>query len=251
MSTGARLTLRTYLMYLADALLCGLFLMSFADWVIVQAVVCLLLLIGFCMMCYNEGGWSGEKDVTLDRTAEKRIEEGKMNKADYVRAFNKKHALACFLAASIPLCALAVANLAVSPAYPEPTALTEQTENTQDPFYYNDSAAQIAEEAAANPEPAGQMALRVGTRVAFVPLLPLFTLLHEHRTILYIIFIPFSFVMPACTAIGYLNGPRIREKKIEELARGKVRKRKGLLVGENYVQNQKQQPARRQPKPKV
>lgn len=250
MSTGARLTLRTYMMYLANALLCGLFMLWFTDWIVVQSIVCLLLLVGFGMMCYNEGGWNGEKDVTQDRSAEKRIEEGKMDKSRFVRTFNKKNALVCFLAASIPLCVLACVNLAVSPAYPEPDPLVDMSQAAEDPFYYSEGKEEIALEAEENPEPMGQLALRVFTRVVFLPLLPLYTLLYEHQTLLYALFIPFSFVMPACTAIGYLNGPRIREKKIEEIARGKVRRRKGLLVGENYVQNQ-QRRTPKQPKPKV
>ena len=249
MSTGARLTLRTYLMYLADALMCGLFMMWFSDWVVAQSIICLLLLAGFCLMCYNEGGWMGERDVTLDRTAEKRIAEGKMDKSRFTRVFNKKHALACFLAASIPLCALATANLIASPGYPEMAPLQEeQTQEQNDPFYYDNGAIEAAQEAMENPQDIA--ILRVITRIVFVPLLPLYTILHSNHTLLYALFIPFSFVMPACTAFGYLSGPRIREKKIEEIARGKVRKRRGLLVGGNYVQNQ-QHRGPKQPKPKV
>lgn len=251
MSTGARMTLRTYVMYLADAMMCGLFMMWFSDWIVVQSIICLLLLVGFCLMCYNEGGWNGEKDFTLDRTAEKRIAEGKMEQSRFERQFNKKHALACFLAASLPLCALATANLIASPGYPElPPLETEQTQEQQDPFYYDEESIMTEEEVAAVREEASSAILRVITRVVFVPLLPLYTILHGNQTLLYVLFIPFSFVMPACTAIGYLRGPQIREKKIEQIARGKVRKKKSLLVGEGYTQNQNPR-ARKQPKPKV
>lgn len=251
MSTGMRMTMRTYMMYVADAMMCGLFMMWFSDWVIVQAIICLLLLIGFCMMCYNEGGWCGEKDCTLDRTAEKRVQEGKMDKSAFQRVFNKKHALVCFLAVSIPMCALAAANLIASPNYPEmpPLEQVEAADAQNDPFYYEAAGEQEAEEETVA-EPAGNVALRVITRIVFIPLLPLYTILYNHQTVLYILFIPFSFVMPACTAIGYLRGPKIREKKIEEIARGKVRRRKGLLVGANGIQNV-QNRGPKQPKPKV
>lgn len=254
MSTGIKLAIRTYVMYLADALLCGMFLLWFSDWVIVQSVVSLLLLIGFCMMCYNEGGWNGERACTLERSAEKHMAEGKRVHEEMKKQFfNKKHALTCILAAGLPLFLIASVNLALSPAYPEMPPLHEEqaVDTEENPFYY-DSEAYEAEIAAqsAEQEENGVVWMRVVTRVCFLPLLPLFTILYDHPTILYIIFVPFSFVMPVCTAAGYLNGPKLREKKIADIARGKVRKRRGLLVGEAGIQNQHQR-APRQPKPKV
>lgn len=257
MSTGMKMALRTYVMYLADALLCGMFLMWFSDWLVLQTIICLLLLIGFCLMCYNEGGWNGERACTIERSAEKHAAEGKRVHDEMKKQFfNKKHAVTCLLAAGLPLFLIAAANLAASPAYPEMPPLQEQSvvDTAENPFYFDNEAIteQIEERdaMAGNSEGSGIVWLRVVARVCFLPLLPLFTILYDHQTILYIIFVPFSFLMPACTAIGYLNGPKLREKKIEEIARGKVRKRRGLLVGERGVQNQHQR-APKQPKPKV
>lgn len=253
MSTGMKMAMRTYTMYLANALLCGLFVLWF-EWTWVQTILAAALFVGFCMMCYNEGGWNGERDCTLERTAEKRLQEGKtVDEEMGKRIFDKKNALVCFLVASIPLCCLATANLIASPNYPVLEYVEEaETDASDDPFYYNSDAAeeqaQAQQEAAA--EPVGTLYLRVISRVCFVPLLPLYNILANNTTLLYALFIPFSFIMPACTALGYLRGPKIREKKIEEIARGKVRKKRGLLVGEAGVKNQNPH-APKQPRPKV
>lgn len=251
MSTGMKMAMRTYVMYLANVLVCSLFVIWF-EWAWVQAIIAALLLIGFCMMCYNEGGWNGERDCTLERTAEKRAEKGSESAREEKRAFDKKHALVCFLVASIPLCCLAVVNLAVSPQYVEPVYTQEESVEvpSDDPFHYDGQSAQVQTEQEPPQEATGLTALRGVSRFCFIPLLPLYNLLENNTALLYALFIPFSFVMPACTAIGYLRGPKIREKKITEIARGKVRKKRGLLVGEAGVQNQ-QARAPKQPKPKV
>ncbi len=256
MSTGMKMAMRTYVMYLANALLCGLFVLWFS-WTWLQTLLAIALLVGFGMMCYNEGGWNGERDCTLERTAQKRIAEGKsVDEEMKSHTFNKKHALVCFLASSIPLFLLATVNLIASPNYPVPErpAVVEQQaeEENVDPFAYNaEEVQQRAEQAeVVSQEPSWQFTLRLITRIMFIPLLPLYTLLAYQPVILYAIFVPFAFVLPACTAIGYLRGPKIREKKIEEIARGKVRKKRGLLVGGIPTQNQAAR-VPKQPKPKV
>lgn len=243
MSTGVRMATRTYMMYMANALMCGLFMLWFSDWIVVQTIACAVLLVAFCIMCYNDGGFRGEHDCTLERTVEKRIEEGKsVDEETKKQVFNKKNALVCILVAGIPLCLLATANLIASPYYPA-MEVQEETVQSDDPFYYDSSSVGAQREEVEDPA----AALRVITRVCFLPLLPLYTILQNNTTLLYILFIPFSFVMPACMAAGYLNGPKIREKKIEEIARGKVRKRRGLLVGGMGGKTK----GPRQPKPKV
>lgn len=253
MSTGIRMALKTYVMYLADALLNALFLLWFSDWIIPQAIVSLLLLAGFCLMCYNEGGWNGERACTLERSAEKHAAEGKRIHEEMKKQFfSKKHALVCLLAAGIPLCALATANLIAMPGYPELAVVEEAqpSEAESNPFYMDEEAIEQAMQAQPEDGQSGIAPLRVITRVCFMPLLPLFSILQYNELLLGIIFVPFSFLMPACTAIGYLNGPKLREKKIAEIAKGKVRRRRGLLVGESGIQNQNPR-AHKQPKPKV
>ena len=239
MSIGARLTLRTYLYYLGNVLLSALFLMWMSNILWLQCILALGIVVGFSLLCYNEGGVTGEKAVTLSRTLDKRLEEGKRVAPESDRQrFNKKHALVCFLAASLPLFLLATANLIASPRYPEPV---EQIQAEVDPFYYDADAtgAPVQEDV----EPGWQIGLRVVTRLLFAPLLPLYNILEKQPRVLYSLFLPFSFVMPACTAVGYLRGPQIREKKLMDIARGKVRKKRALLVGQNK--------GPRQPKPQV
>lgn len=253
MSTGMKMAMRTFVMYLANVLMCGLFVLWFS-WTWLQTLLSIALMAGFGLMCYNEGGWNGERDVTLERTAQKRMAEGKAVDQDTMdHVFNRKHAATAFLVVSLPLCALAVVNLLASPAYPAPAQVQEvsQEQASEDPFAYDvqkvEKMAQLAD--AVPQEPAWQPILRIVTRIAFIPLLPLYAPLENNPTLLYALFIPFSFVLPACTAIGYLRGPQIREKKIEEIARGKVRKRKSLRVGGILPQQGPHTP--KQPKPKV
>lgn len=234
------MALKTYLYYGAVVLLCALFLMWFTDWLWLQATLSILLYAGFCMMAYNEGGWSGERACTVEKTISKRIAEGKGVAPEMEKQrFNKKHAVVCFLIVSIPLCALATANLIASPNYPA-IDIAEEGAQSDDPFSYD--ASQTGAEAPV--EPMGSLLLRVITRFVFLPLIALYSVLQNNQTLLYIVFIPFSFIMPACTAIGYLNGPKIRDKKLLDIARGKHRKQRGLLVNRN-------QRGPKQPKPEV
>lgn len=225
------LTGRTYLYYVADMLLCVLFLLMMSEWLWLQIILAIGLLAGFCLLCYNEGGAAGERACSIERMTEKREAAGKsIDASTKAEFFDKKKAVKCFIAASLPLAILATVNLAISPNYPVVTyESVESSEEEEDPFAMAEADPENEEQAI--DEPAGQLIIRVITRIAFSPLLPLYTLLETNTGLLYALFIPFSFVMPACTAIGYLNGPKIREKKLMDIARGKVRKKRGLLVG--------------------
>ncbi len=224
---GRSLIGRTYLYYLADMVLCILFLMMMSNLLWLQIILSLGLIVGFSLMCYNEGGAAGERAVSIERMAEKRIAEGKNvdpeTKAEF---FDKKKAMKVIIAVALPFALLAVVNLIVSPNYP----VIEQAAGAEnaDPFALDEA---VIENTQTVDEPALQVLLRVVTRVVFSPLLPLYTLLDSKPAVLYALFIPFSFVMPVCSAVGYLQGPKIREKKIMDIARGKVKKKRGLLVG--------------------
>lgn len=228
---------RVWLIYIANMVLALMFLISMTDIVWLSCILGGGLIIASCLLAYNEGGNFGERACTVERLAQKRIEEGKrVDDSMKKEFFNKKHALALFLCISLPLFVLAVANLAASPNYP--VIVSEQQEEEADPFAYS-------EENAAEPEmtePGWCGALRVTTRILFAPLLPVYMLVNAKT--LYILFLFWPFVIPAAGAVGYLRGPKIREAKLEEIAKGKVRKKRNLLVN-----RQPRQP--KQPKPLV
>jgi hypothetical protein len=64
-------------------------------------------------------------------------------------------------------------------------------------------------------------------RLVFMPFVSVYTLLAKHLMVLYILMVPFSFFLPAFGLIGYLNGPKLRKKKLEAIKKGiRAKKRK-------------------------
>jgi hypothetical protein len=86
-----------------------------------------------------------------------------------------------------------------------------------------DAAAQAQDELASLPfNPFNAVA-----RIVFVPFLSLYSLLINHLMVLYILFVPLSFFLPAFALAGYLQGPRLRAKKLMAIKKGiRAKKRK-------------------------
>ncbi len=64
-------------------------------------------------------------------------------------------------------------------------------------------------------------------RLAFSPFIALYGLLNKQLLLLYILMVPLSFFLPAFALAGYLQGPKLRLKKLEAIKKGiRAKKRK-------------------------
>ena len=204
-------------------LLVGLFFISniSQDWVSIGLNV--LLVLGGLLMCFNEGAYSGEKACTMTASLEKQMKEGRhIDDALRAQVFNKKVAAWILIISAAPFLLLSAVNAITSPFYPEvrtDLAVEEAAQETPGDFAF----ARETEEEAAPVNP-----VNVVARLVFMPYVSVYSLVRGN--VLNALFFLFSLLMPAITAVGYLQGPRLRNKKLHDIARGKKRKMKNLKV---------------------
>lgn len=280
MREGIRFGLRILgknVMLLILAAMFILFISPESFWL--QVLLSALLVAGFALLMWNEGGYLGERAETLRATLEARRARGEaVDPASEAKAFRPRTAVIGLLVAALPLLIVAVLNLASLPAYPY----------TLDPAYF-EAAEKAAEQAASEGAALGGAALgssdalpdllpeaaatpsdtavapgeataapesatapgetttapdeaadvpgdgsdapsnpfHIAARIAFLPYVSLFTLLKNHLLLLYLLLIPLSFFLPAFELMGYLRGPKLRQRKLEAIKKGiRAKKRK-------------------------
>lgn len=242
--------------YATLMILCLLFLAFMGGttfWL--QAILNIALLAGFAMIMLNTGGYRGEKAASLSATLEKRRADGhSVDPQQEQEAWSKKTALVGYLTATLPFLLLAVVNLLYYPLYAarletlppmpaqEEESVLDEAERARlseltDPALVdpqNDPG--LVPVDVADPGEVTQFApeytnwVSTVTRVAFMPYVSLISLLNDNPYLLYALFIPLSLVMPLFGTIGYLMGPRLREKKLKDIEKGTKRKKRNLKV---------------------
>lgn len=183
-----------------------------------QLALGLLMLGGFGALLFNEGGYNGEKACTLGALLDRQVKEGrKVDAQQYSETWSLKNGVRALIVMLIPFLLLATVNAVVYPLYPEATAVEEeQAEDVGTGFLVEDMTE--PEEVEATPT----NWVQVIARLIFSPYAFLYTLVPA-RT-LNVLFFPLGLLLPACDFAGYLCGPRLRAKKLKDIARGKRRK---------------------------
>ena len=223
MKMGLKYSVRVWGYYALLLILGVLFLGNLStDWVAL-ALNAALIVAGM-LMAYNEGAYSGEKACTLTASLEKQIKEGRNIDASLrAQVYNKKIAAWILIVGSAPFLLISTINAIAAPFYPEITsepAVEESAEQTAGSFEFDYSD---EEEEAAPVNWANVIA-----RVAFMPFVSVYTLVRGN--VLNALFFPFSVLMPSACAVGYYMGPKLRDKKLHDIAKGKKRKMKNLKV---------------------
>ena len=177
-----------------------------------------LLLVGFGVLLFNEGGYVGEKACTLGALLDRQVKEGrKIDQQQYSETWSVKNGVRALIVMVIPFLLLATVNAVVYPLYPEaPAVQEEETSDSGTGFLIEDMTE--PEDVVTAPVNWVQMI----TRVVFSPYAALFTLIPAK--VLNLLFFPFALLLPACDFAGYLCGPRLRARKLKDIARGKRRK---------------------------
>lgn len=176
-----------------------------------------LMLAGFGVLLFNEGGYIGEKACTLGVLLDRQVKEGrKVDQQQYSETWSVKNGVRALIVMVIPFLLLATVNAVVYPLYPEAPAVEEETPDSGTGFLIEDMTE--PEDVVVVPTNWVQMI----TRVVFAPYAALFTLIPAK--VLNLLFFLFALLLPACDFAGYLCGPRLRERKLKDIARGKRRK---------------------------
>lgn len=200
---------------------------------VLQIIIMTALTAGFGVLLLNDGGAIGEKAVTMSKLVEKRREEGfPIDPENESLCFRKKNALIAFAVAVIPLLLLSAANFIYEPVYErEYNAYIEQygpIESAEDKLnetvtlengnivYPADTSENESEDKPAPPT----NYIMVAARIVFSPFLSFLAPLQENLTAYNLLLMLFAFLVPAFGAVGYLNGPKLHEKKLKAIAQG-------------------------------
>jgi len=204
-------------MYFVLALLNLFFVMGINNAAI-MITLNVALVLAFALLIYNDGGYNGEKACTLGVTLDRQIKEGrKINEAQKKETWNIKNGLRALVIMVIPFLLLSTINAAVYPLYPSMELQQEAEEETNFTGFITED---VTETETADQGPINW--IHILTRLVFTPYAALFTRVKVE--VLNILFFPLSLIMPLCSFLGYANGPRLRERKLKEIALGKKRK---------------------------
>ena len=208
---------KTWGIYAVLVFLCLLF-MTGASGSVVLTILNIAVLIGFWLVAFNEGAYNGEKACTLEVSLEKQLKEGRVVDEKLRRqTFSRRTGAIMLVICLIPFLFISILNLAVAPLYPE----TEVVETEREKWTYDAEAIEQAQR-----EPTNWV--KIIARLVFMPYVFTYGLVPESTLNILMLF--YGLPMPLAAFIGYMMGPRLRQKKLRDIALGKKRKMRNLKV---------------------
>ncbi|MBO4298337.1 MAG: hypothetical protein J5998_06025 [Clostridia bacterium] len=214
---------KTWGIYAVLIFLCLLF-MTGAPGSVLLTILNIAVLLGFWLVAFNEGAYNGEKACTLEVSLEKQLKEGRViDEKLRQQTFSRKTAVRMLVICLMPFLLISLLNLAVAPLYPE----TEVVETEREKWTYDYEAIEAAQQQPIN-------WVNVIARVVYMPYIFSYELVS--RGTLNILFLFYGIPMPLVTFIGYMMGPRLRQKKLKDIALGKKRKMRNLKVNRQRKQ---------------
>jgi hypothetical protein len=225
-----------YLIFVVVSLI--LLFMVLGTPALIRIPIMLALIAGFGLIMLNDGGYIGEKAVTMQKLIEKRRAEGHaVDPANERAAFHKKKALTAYAVAVAPLLLAALINIAYQPVYDGQLRAYEEKYGPIEAFdvpaataeLENGNLVYIADEqggAMAEGPQAPVNAVSVGARILFAPFIAFLIGLEDRLGAYNALLAAFAFVVPAFGAIGYLNGPKLYQKKLSAIEKGVRRKKR-------------------------
>ncbi len=218
-------------------------LVSFVGKPIIGIIMGLAVYAVYIFMMYADGAERGERACTLSATVLKLESEGKsIDEKMKKQMFEKKKAVSTFLISSLPLFILAVVNF----IFAENGAIHENYLGTITRIVFMPCAwvtriftelvgwniegtMEISKNLFAAVEYSGIDFSKIAEMNVFGGDLAIAFNAH-YITYLRLLFIPLSMVPAFAMMVGYLQGPKFREKKLKEIEEGSRKKRKKLKV---------------------
>ena len=201
--------------------LIGLLFLSGMPGSKIALILDIVLLVGVWGMVLNDGAYNGEKACTLAVSLDKQAKEGRrVDEKLREQVYNKKVAAWILIFGMLPLLLVAGANAIAAPFYPESEEPVVVEEEESFSFNYDDEG-EDAELAPIN-------GFKVAARIVFMPYVCFYDMVSNQT--LNALFFLFALPLPLFQSIGYLMGPKLREKKLHDIALGKKRKMRNLKV---------------------
>ena len=204
----------------------------------------ILLFAGYLLFMYSEGSSIGEEQCTMTDTVRKIRDSGKTPTKDQLsRCFNPKNGIVACIVLSLPGLIIAIMNL----IFVDPTAetLTDFARAIKviksiwlSPLVF---LTRLCEEivygktdiAGATQAAAGVVSAFKGGRMNAVELVTntksfsqVYTYVTDYTAlrVLHILYIPFAVLPPLAQLIGYLRGPKLRAKTLNDMMKGSNKK---------------------------
>lgn len=241
MNNAAGMIRKNYLIHLTMALLCAL--VTFVGNEYLGFALGAVIYATFMILQYGDGCDRGERACTLTATMEKMLSEGREpDQKLRSQTFDKANAVKAFLYSSLPLALLAGVNVLLA----DTSGVGENTLGmiTRLAFFpaawltrlmtalvgVDYAGALDASNAVfGNLSRAGFDFPSLLNQLAGIETYAYAYDFH-YLTWLRVMYIPISFISPLFMMLGYLQGPKMRLKKLEEIKKGTRRKRKKLKV---------------------
>ncbi len=217
-------------------------LVSFVGKPIIGIILGIAVYFVYIVIMYAEGAERGEKACTLSATVSKLESEGKnVDEKMKKQMFEKSKAIKACIYASLPLFLLALANV----IFAENTGVYENflgtltrivfmpcawlTRTFNELVGWNiDGALDLSKAIFASVDYSGIDFTKVAALKTTAQLVNAYN--SHYIMILRLLFIPFSFIPSLSMMVGYLRGPKFREKKLKDIEEGSRKKRKKLKV---------------------
>ncbi len=211
--------------YYAVALAIGLMFLSGMGSTWFAIALDAVLMLAIMLMVFNDGAYNGEKACTLTVSLEKQFKEGRrIDEKLKAQVFNRKIAAWILIIGALPFLLISAVNAIVAPLYPEviyDQAAEQEQQEKVGSFEFDYSDEQQEPGAPVN-------GVNVIARLVFMPFVSVYTMVRGN--VLNALFFLFSLLLPCMEAVGYLCGPKMRDKKLHDIARGKKRKMRNLKV---------------------
>jgi hypothetical protein len=220
MGAGIQFAGRVWLYYLMTGVLCGMMGVSENAFAI---ILNLALLAGVCGICLNDGGYRGEKACALNASLAKHQKDGRpIDQAQLKNTWTKSTAYRMLAIVIIPFWLIAAVNIIVNPPRPDMPAVSARAETESALPPPVQPLGDETEESAAASAVTPAFIINTIARLVFIPYNFTYFLLSE--VWLYWLFFLYALPFPLAACLGYLNGPKLYDKKIRDMLKGKRRK---------------------------
>ena len=208
---------KTWGLYAVLVLLSVLFVSGLGGGVLAVLLNAALLLV-FLVLMFNEAAYNGEKACTLAATLDKQVKEGRsVDERLKKQVFSRRTGVIMLAICLVPFLLVSTVNLIAAPRVMDMSAPAVPEE--QEAFSYDPDAVQ---EAAPVCRP------NIVARLVYMPFVTSYS--HVNNGTLNALFMLYAFIAPLTAFCGYMLGPKLRQKKLHDIALGKKRKARNLKV---------------------